>query len=140
MSQHTSPPGSARHDARARTGRLDESVPRPGEVILERNGYRFSTTKQLRMTGRSDEDQAALCWRENRILDRVRSPFDSLPAPRQGVARGGRGSAAVQASSRYSDSWMFSQLPRRETDSARADRRLPASIIRAGISLCRRGT
>ena len=47
---------------------------------------------------------------------------------------------AVQASSRYSETWMFSQLPRCAIDSARADRRLPASISRAGISLRRRGT
>ena len=39
---------------------------------------------------------------------------------------------AVQASSRYSETWMFSQLPRCATDSARADRRLPASISRCG--------
>ena len=47
---------------------------------------------------------------------------------------------AVQASSRYSETWMFSQLPRCAIDSVRADRRLPASISRAGISLRRRGT
>ena len=46
---------------------------------------------------------------------------------------------AVQASSRYSDIWMLSQLPRRSMDAARADRRLPASISRAGISLRARG-
>ena len=39
---------------------------------------------------------------------------------------------AVQASSRYSETWMFSQLPRCAIDSARADRRLPASISRRG--------
>ena len=47
---------------------------------------------------------------------------------------------AVQASSRYSETWMVSQLPRCAIDSVRADRRLPASISRAGISLRRRGT
>ena len=56
-------------------------------------------------------------------------------AVHRAVSRG-----AVQASSRYSDIWMFSQLPRRSMDSTRADRRLPASIRRAGISLRRRGT
>ena len=51
-----------------------------------------------------------------------------------------RPTGAVQASSRYSETWMFSQMPRCAIDSARADRRLPASISRAGISLRRRGT
>ncbi len=66
-----------------------------------------------------------------------------LPArttrPREGIgsrAGGRRG----QASSRYSETWMFNQLPRCVIDSARADRRLPASISRAGISLRSRGT
>ena len=61
-------------------------------------------------------------------------------------ASGGRlqdcpaGARQVGHASRFSETWMFSQLPRCSIDSARADSRLPASISRAGISLRRRGT
>ena len=48
-----------------------------------------------------------------------------------------RGARQVGHASRYSETWMFSQLPRCSIDSARADSRLPASISRAGISLRR---
>ena len=87
--------------------------------------------------------------------------YGGLPQPVQGrtgfrqlrgqkgdsdAAQGGRtpglprGARQVGHASRFSETWMFSQLPRCSIDSARADSRLPASISRAGISLRRRGT
>ena len=71
----------------------------------------------------------------------VYSTSSSTSRPiRTSAAQRGMSRGAVQASSGYSDIWMFGQLPRRSMDSARADRRLPASITRAAISLRRRGT
>ena len=47
---------------------LDESVPRSVERLLDHHGYRFSTSRRRRLTGHSDADHAALCWRERRTL------------------------------------------------------------------------
>ena len=69
------------------------------------------------------------------IADHVAARFRAIR-----LGSGAPSHRAVQASSRYSETWMFSQMPRCAIDSARADRRLPASISRAGISLRRRGT
>lgn len=47
---------------------LDESVPVSVLRQLERLDYRPSNSRQRRLTGHDDVDQAAFCWRENRTL------------------------------------------------------------------------
>lgn len=47
---------------------LDESVPAIVELQLTQHGYHLTTAKRLHLLGHSDEDQAALCWREQRTL------------------------------------------------------------------------
>ncbi len=47
---------------------LDESVPAGVQRLLVIAGYNTRTVRQREMRGRSDEDQAALCWREDRTL------------------------------------------------------------------------
>ena len=47
---------------------LDESVPVSVQHLLAGAGYHIQTARQRHMGGRSDEDQAALCWREDRTL------------------------------------------------------------------------
>ena len=60
-------PPTGRRRTRSRF-HLDESVPRSVEEVLDRHNYNFTTTRQLQMAGRPDDDQAALCWRDNRTL------------------------------------------------------------------------
>src|SRR2546426_9758400 len=43
---------------------LDEPVSSAVGEMLEAQGYKVLTARTLSMTGRSDEDHAALCWRE----------------------------------------------------------------------------
>lgn len=47
---------------------LDESVPAAVETLLLRAKYRPTTSRRRRLTGHSDDDQAALSWRERRTL------------------------------------------------------------------------
>jgi len=47
---------------------LDEPVSSAVGEMLEAQGYKVLTARILSMTGRSDEDHAALCWREGMIL------------------------------------------------------------------------
>lgn len=47
---------------------LDESVPASVERLLNELGYRFSTSRSQGLSGHSDVDQAAFCWRERHTL------------------------------------------------------------------------
>lgn len=59
----------ANRPARRRSSlHLDESVPASVQRQLESLNYRPSNSRQRRLTGHDDGDQAALCWRENRTL------------------------------------------------------------------------
>jgi predicted nuclease of predicted toxin-antitoxin system len=47
---------------------LDEPVSQAVREMLEQQGYKVFTARDFSMTGRADEDHAALCWREGMIL------------------------------------------------------------------------
>ena len=133
-----------RCESTANTAQPGATVSRPLQPLIRHDGV--TDRRRTDLGGRT----ARLPW-HSAGADGA-SARASLPTPTPGPARArasdrlgppwtGRSvHGAVQASSRYSETWMFSQLPRCAIDSARADRRLPASISRAGISLRRRGT
>jgi len=47
---------------------LDEPIGPSVAEMLEAQGYKVATARAYSMTGRSDEDHAALCWREGMVL------------------------------------------------------------------------
>ena len=47
---------------------LNEPVGPLVRTLLENRSYRTRTASNYRMRGRSDEDHAALCWREQFVL------------------------------------------------------------------------